>query len=185
MGRVLDEITPPIEAFVRDQHVFFVATAPSGDDGHVNLSPKGLDTFRVLGPREVAYLDLTGSGAETIAHLRENRRITLMFCAFDGQPNIVRFYGTGEAVAVDDPRAAALLDHFPEHPGARTVVRVDVHRISTSCGYAVPNLSYVGDRSRLTEWAERKGADGLVEYRAEKNAVSIDELPALGPSGTP
>ena len=179
MGRVLDEITPPIADFVAAQRIFFVATAPAGDDGRVNLSPKGLDTFSIVGPREVAYLDLTGSGAETIAHLRENGRITIMFCAFEGPPNIVRLYGRGEALAVGDPSATALVERFPALPGARTVVRVDVDRVSTSCGYAVPNLTYVGDRSELTEWAERKGADGLVEYRGEKNAVSIDGLPAL------
>lgn len=178
MGRVVDGITPHIADFIARQHVFFVATAPTGADGHVNLSPKGLDTFRVLGPREVAYLDLTGSGAETIAHLRENGRITLMFCAFDGKPNIVRLYGRGTAVPVDDA-APELLGGFPPLPGARSVVRVDVERVSTSCGYAVPLLSYAGARDQLVDWAERKGPDGLTAYRAEKNAESIDGLPAL------
>ncbi|MCJ7439108.1 MAG: pyridoxamine 5'-phosphate oxidase family protein [Acidimicrobiia bacterium] len=179
MGRVLDEITPAIQQLIETQHVFFVATAPSGSGGHVNLSPKGLDTFAVLGPREVAYLDLTGSGAETIAHLHDNGRITLMFCTFEGAPNIVRLYGQGEAIAVGDPRARDLRARFPEHPGARSVIRVDVERVSTSCGYAVPLMTYQDDRSRLTEWAEGKGPDGLVEYRADKNATSIDGLPAL------
>lgn len=178
MGRVLEEVTPELRAFIDKQHLFFVATAPSGDGGHVNLSPKGLDTFAVLGPNEVAYLDLTGSGAETAAHLLDNGRITLMFCAFDGPANIVRLYGKGESVPRDSDRAAALLRHFPEYPGTRGVVRVDVDRVSTSCGYAVPLLSYAGERSTLLEWAERKGADGLDEYRVEKNAASIDGLPA-------
>jgi hypothetical protein len=185
MGRVLDEITPPLAELIAAQSVFFVATAPSGPDGHVNLSPKGLDTFRILGPNEVAYLDLTGSGAETIAHLRENGRITVMFCAFTGPANIVRLYGRGEAIPVDDARAAALLAQFPALPGARAVVRIAVDRVSTSCGYAVPQLEHVADRSTLTEWAERKGADGLVAYRAEKNATSIDGLPALDASPGP
>ena len=179
MGRVLDEITPAIRRLIDAQHLFFVATAPSGPGGHVNVSPKGLDTFAVIGPNEVAYLDLTGSGAETIAHLRDNGRITIMFCTFEGAPNIVRLYGRGEAIAVDDPRARELRTRFPEHPGARSIVRVDVERASTSCGYAVPLMDHQHDRSRLTEWAEGKGPDGLVEYRAEKNATSIDGLPAL------
>lgn len=178
MGRVLDEITPELRSFIEQQHLFFVATAPSGDGGHVNLSPKGLDTFAVLGPNEVAYLDLTGSGAETASHLLDNGRITLMFCAFDGPPNIVRLYGTGESVPHDSERAGPLLDHFREYPGARGVVRVDVDRVSTSCGFAVPLLSYDGERSQLLDWATRKGPDGLDEYRAEKNAASIDGLPA-------
>jgi hypothetical protein len=179
MARAFDEITPPIQQLIEAQHVFFVATAPSVADGHVNVSPKGLDTFAVLGPNEVAYLDLTGSGAETIAHLRDNGRITLMFCTFDGAPNIVRLYGRGEAIRVDEPRAADLAARFPQHVGARSVVRVDVERVSTSCGYAVPLMTYEADRTRLTEWAEGKGPEGLRGYRAEKNATSIDGLPAL------
>jgi hypothetical protein len=179
MGRVLDEITPAIRRLIDAQHVFFVATAPSGPGGHVNVSPKGLDTFAVLGPNEVAYLDLTGSGAETIAHLRDNGRITFMFCTFEGAPTIVRVYGHGEAIPVDDPRARELRTRFPEHPGARAIVRVDVERVSTSCGYAVPLMGYQDDRSRLDAWTEGKGPAGLVEYRAEKNATSIDGLPAL------
>jgi hypothetical protein len=178
MGRVLDGITPELQTFIEAQHMFFVATAPSGDGGHVNLSPKGLDTFAVLGPNEVAYLDLTGSGAETTAHLLENRRITVMFCAFAGAPNIVRLYGRGEPVPSDSDRAAPLLARFPDYPGARGVVRVDVDRVSTSCGFAVPLLAYEGERSQLVDWATRKGPEGLDDYRAEKNARSIDGLPA-------
>ena len=179
MGRVFDEITVPVQTLITNQPVFFVATAPSDPDGRVNLSPKGLDTFAVLGSRQVAYLDLTGSGAETIAHLRDNGRITIMFCTFEGQPNIVRLYGRAEAIPIDDPRARDLLARFPEHPGARSVVCVDVESVSTSCGYAVPLMAYQDDRSRLTEWADGKGPDGLAAYRAEKNATSIDGLPAF------
>lgn len=185
MGRVYAEIPAPVRELIEAQHLFFVATAPTGADGHVNLSPKGLDSFTVLGPHEVAYLDLTGSGAETIAHLRDNGRITLMFCTFDGAPNIIRLYGRGEAIPVDDPRAGALLERFPSHPGARSVIRVDVDRVSTSCGYAVPLMTYEEDRSRLLEWADGKGREGLREYQAEKNATSIDGLPALTPRGAP
>ena len=178
MGRVLDAITDELAAFIAAQRVFFVATAPT-DGGHVNLSPKGLDTFTVIDPNTVAYLDLTGSGVETIAHLRENGRITIMFCAFDGKPNIVRLYGHGEALSTGEPEADALLPRFGEYPGARSVIRVQVDRVSTSCGYGVPLLSYEGEREQLTTWADRRGPEGLVEYRGEKNAVSIDGLPGL------
>lgn len=178
MGRVYDEITPQIAELVAAQHLFFVATAPSGTDGHVNLSPKGLDTFAVLSPNEVAYLDLTGSGAETMAHLLDNGRITLMFCTFEGPPMIVRIYGTGEVIPVDAPGAEPLLAHFPANPGSRAVIRIGVERVSASCGYAVPEMTFVRDRSRLDEWAESQGPDGLAEYRDEKNAESIDGLPA-------
>jgi len=178
MGRAVEAISDELAAFIARQHVFFVATAPS-DGGHVNLSPKGLDTFAVIDSNTVAYLDLTGSGVETIAHLRENGRITIMFCAFDGKPSIVRLYGRGDVLAVGDPDVAAVLPMFGEHPGARAVIMVAIDRVSTSCGYAVPLLKYEGERDQLTTWAERRGPGGLVEYREEKNAVSIDGLPGL------
>ncbi|HEX6310687.1 MAG TPA: pyridoxamine 5'-phosphate oxidase family protein [Acidimicrobiia bacterium] len=177
MGRVLDAISDELAAFLEAQPVFFVATAPA--DGHVNVSPKGLDSFRVLGPRTVAYLDLTGSGVETIAHLRDNGRITLMFCAFEGTPNIVRLYGAGEVLPTGGREADALLGRFRALPGARSVIRVSLDRISTSCGYGVPLMTYAGERSRLVEWAGARGADGLVAYRSERNALSIDGLPGL------
>jgi Pyridoxamine 5'-phosphate oxidase len=178
MGRVFDAITDELAAFIAAQRVFFVATAPT-DGGHVNLSPKGLDTFAVLDPKTVAYLDLTGSGIETVAHLRENGRITIMFCGFDGKPNIVRLYGQGEVLPTGEPETDALLPRFGSYPGARSVIRVGVDRVSTSCGYGVPLLHYEGERDQLTTWADRRGPDGLVEYRGEKNAVSIDGLPGL------
>ena len=178
MGRVLDEITPEIAAFVAAQRVFFVATAPSGG-GHINCSPKGLDTFAVIDPHTVAYLDLTGSGIETTAHLRDNGRITIMFCSFEDTPNIVRLYGRGEVLDLASPAAADLLARWPAYPGARGVVRVEVTRVSTSCGYAVPRLRYEGERSRLLEWAEHKGPDGVRAYWAEQNTESIDGLPGL------
>jgi len=181
MGRVLEAITDELAEFIAAQRVFFVATAPT-DGGHVNVSPKGLDTFAVLDPNTVAYLDLTGSGVETVAHLRENGRITIMFCAFDGKPNIVRLYGRGEVLPIGEPSADALLPRFGAYPGARSVIRVQVDRVSTSCGYGVPLLSYEGERDQLLQFAERRGPDGLVEYREEKNAVSIDGLPGLGVS---
>lgn len=174
-----DGIDGRLRAFIEAQHLFFVATAPLAAEGHVNVSPKGLDTFRVLGEREVAYLDLTGSGSETVAHLRENGRVTIMFCAFDGPPNIVRLHGSGRYVALGDAEFDSYRGLFADHPGARGVVVVDVHRVSDSCGYAVPLMSHDGDRDLLTRWSENRGEDGLTAYRATKNAASIDGLPAL------
>jgi hypothetical protein len=183
MARVYDEISAEIAEFIAAQHMFFVATAPSGDGGHVNLSPKGLDTFTVLDSNTVAYLDLTGSGVETIAHLRDNGRITIMFCAFDGKPLIVRLYGRGEVLPIGEPEGDALLRHFGSYPGARSVIRVRLDRVSTSCGYGVPLLQFEGERDQLHKFAERRGPDGLVEYRAENNAASIDGLPGSGAGG--
>jgi predicted pyridoxine 5'-phosphate oxidase superfamily flavin-nucleotide-binding protein len=177
MGRVHDAISDELAAFLEAQPVFFVATAPV--DGHVNLSPKGLDTFTVIDSHTVAYLDLTGSGVETIAHLRENGRITLMFCAFEGAPNIVRLYGRGDVLPVGEPEGDVLVDRFPPIVGARSVIRVTVERVSTSCGYGVPLMRHEGARSRLVEWAEARGPEGLASYRSERNAVSIDGLPGL------
>jgi hypothetical protein len=179
MAETYDAITPALAEWVRAQHVFFVATAPLAADGHVNCSPKGLDTLRILGPHEVAYLDLTGSGAETIAHLRENGRIVLMFCALDGPPKIVRFHGTGTCLMPGSAEWAALRDHFPPHVGERAIVHVRVGRVSDSCGYAVPRYTFVGERETLTRWAERKGAEGIAAYHGERNARSIDGLPSL------
>jgi hypothetical protein len=168
-----------LREFIERQHVFFVATAPLAAEGHVNLSPKGLDTLRVLDEHTVAYVDLTGSGSETVAHIRENGRITLMFCAFDGPPNIVRLHGRGRYVTPADDEFASWSSRFDEHLGTRGVVVVDVERVSDSCGYAVPLMTYDGDRDLLTSWSQNRGPEGLSRYRAEKNATSIDGLPAL------
>lgn len=180
MGRVLDALDDQLIGWIERQHVFFVATAPS-EGGRVNLSPKGLDSLRVLDERTVAYLDLTGSGAETIAHLRDNGRITLMLCAFEGPPQILRLYGRGSVVALGDPDFEDASAPFPDLVGARAVITVAVDRVQTSCGYAVPKMAFVEDRHRLEQWAENRGDDGLVAYRAEKNATSIDGLPGLDP----
>ncbi|MDQ1403576.1 MAG: hypothetical protein QOG03_1892 [Actinomycetota bacterium] len=182
MAHTFDVIDDPLAEWIGRQHVFFVATAPS-DGGHVNCSPKGLDTFAVLDPTTVAYLDLTGSGVETISHLRENGRICVMFCSFEGAPRIVRLQGTGEVLEPDHPDFAAVADRFPTYPGGRAVIRVTCERIADSCGYAVPIMSFEHDRDTLPKWAEKRGADGLVAYRAEKNAESIDGLPGLIPAG--
>ena len=173
---------PSLEPFVDwigEQHVFFVATAPSGDEGHVNLSPKGLEGLQVLGPTSIAYLDLTGSGAETIAHLRENGRICIVLCAFTGKPQILRLQGTGAVHLPGDERFAELRPRFGDQPGIRSIISVELDRIATSCGYAVPLMSFEGDRRALTAWAEKKG-DDLPAYWRQKNATSIDGLPALG-----
>jgi hypothetical protein len=177
MGRQYEEISPELAEWIRRQHLFFVATAPLAADGHVNLSPKGHDTLRVLDWHTVAYLDLTGSGIETAAHIRENGRITLMWCAFDGPPRIVRVSGRGELAALDDPRAVDA--GFPEMRGARGVVIVHADRVADSCGYAVPKFRFEGERERLIEWADKKSDAELVEYRATKNAASIDGLPGI------
>jgi hypothetical protein len=150
----------------------------------VNVSPKGLDTFRVLDEHTVAYLDLTGSGSETIAHLRDDGRIALMWCAFSANPRIVRFHGTGEALPAGSDAYAGLVDRFPDLPGARAIIRVEVERVSDSCGYAVPLMELVGPRDRLERWADARGPEGLADYRTRWNARSIDGLPALdGPVG--
>ena len=179
MGRIHDELTPDLIDWIGRQHLFFVATAPSGPEGHVNLSPKGHDTFRVLGPTTVAYLDLTGSGVETIAHLRDNGRLTFMFCAFEGKPRILRLFGHGEAVLPDDARFADLASGFPELPGTRAVIRCELDRIGDSCGYSIPFLEYQGERETLLDWAERRGPDGIAEYHDAKNRTSIDGLAGL------
>lgn len=182
MGKVFAELDDGLRAFIAAQRVFFVATAPLSADGHVNLSPKGLDTFRILGPTTVAYFDLTGSGVETIVHLRENGRLTVMFCAFDGRPRIVRLYGHGRAVLPGDADWADVSAGFPELPGVRSVIVLEVERIADSCGYAVPRYEFAGDRPQLIDWCEKKGEDGLRKYKAQKNATSLDGLPGL-PAG--
>jgi hypothetical protein len=179
--KVHESITPRLRAFIERQPMFFVATAPLAAEGHVNVSPKGLDgTFVVLDERTVAYLDLTGSGAETAAHLRENGRVTVMFCAFQGPPNIVRLHGHGHYLPLGDSEFDSLRARFADHPGARGIVLVDVERVSDSCGYAVPLMTQEGDRDLLTSWSVNRGEDGLRTYREKNNAVSIDGLPSLG-----
>ncbi|HEX2052464.1 MAG TPA: pyridoxamine 5'-phosphate oxidase family protein [Actinomycetota bacterium] len=179
MSKVFDKLDERLQEFIRNQHMFFVATAPLDPDGFVNVSPKGLDTLRFLPNGNVAYLDLTGSGVETIAHLRENGRIVVMFCAFEGKPRIVRLHGKGSVWEPGDVRYGELEGLFPDYPGARAVIEVKVQRISDSCGFAVPFYDYVGERAQLQSWSEAKGEDGLCRYREEKNRLSIDGLPGL------
>jgi hypothetical protein len=176
MSQVFDSIDASIERWIAAQHVFFVATAPLAADGIVNCSPKGLDSLRVTGPRELVYVDFTGSGVETIAHLRENGRIVIMMCAFEGPPRIMRFQGTGEVLIPGTPEFHALIGRFPSHPGVRALVRVHVARIADSCGYAVPEMQFVREREALPMWALKRGEDGVRAYQLERNAASLDGL---------
>ncbi len=208
MGKLYPELDERLRKFIARQSVFFVATAPcltsEGGGGHVNVSPKGYrDTFAVLGPSCVAYLDLTGSGAETIAHLRQNGQITIMFCSFDHTAKILRLYGTGEVILPGHTRWDELAVHFPRTAGGieqragrqdgpdapapggeRSIIVVDLHRIADSCGYAVPVMELKEERDVLDRYNEKKSAEELAAYRADKNAVSIDGLPALTGGGT-
>ena len=176
MAKVVDEISTDLASWIRSQPLFFVASAPSGSGGHVNLSPKGVSGLAILDPHRVAYLDLTGSGVETIAHLRENGRITIMLCAFDGPPRICRLYGRGTVHTLGSDEFERLRTEFPDGPGARAVIVVDVTRITSSCGFAVPRMELVGERDNLNRWAQGKGEAGLAEYRETRNAESIDGL---------
>ncbi len=181
MGRVLEAIDDRLSEWIAQQHLFFVATSPS-EGGHVNISPKGFaGSFAVLGPLEVAYLDYTGSGIETVAHLQENGRIVVMFCAFDGAPKIVRLHGTGRPVLPGDAGFDELCAAFPGDPrrGLRSIVRVAVDRVSDSCGYGVPFMDYVGERDTMPRWVDGKTDEQLDEYRALKNARSIDGLAGI------
>jgi Pyridoxamine 5'-phosphate oxidase len=182
MGKVYDGIDDGLREFILAQAVFFVATAPSGPGGHVNVSPKGMKgCLAVLGEHRVAYLDYTGSGAETIAHLRDNGRVTVMVCAFEGPPKVVRLHGQGTVVTPRDEGWDAMRRAFTttEEHGLRSIIDVAVTRVSDSCGFSVPYLDYVGERDLLTQWAGNKTDAELVAYREKKNTSSIDGLPAL------
>ena len=183
MGSTYPSIDGELAAFLSAQHVFFVATAPLDAEGHVNLSPKGLDSFRVVDPYTVAYLDLTGSGIETVAHLRENGLIVFCFCAFEGPPRIVRLHGRGEVLEPSAPDFAKLRPLFPAFDGVRSIIRVEVQRIADSCGYGVPLMQYEGDRRQLIAWTEKKGPEGVAGYQATRNRRSLDGLPGLKPRG--
>ena len=179
MGDTYEGIDAPLATFLTAQRIFFVATAPLAADGHVNLSPKGLDTFRVLDRHAVAYLDLTGSGIETVAHLRENGRIVFCFCAFEGPPRIVRLHGHGTVLEPTDAQFVTLRPLFPPFDGVRAIVRVELQRIATSCGYAVPLMRFEGNRRQLAAWTAAKGPAGVAGYQAMRNRRSLDDLPGL------
>ncbi len=192
MAKVFDEIDEKLAAWIGRQPMFFVATAPSGDGGHVNVSPKGaMETFRIVDERTVAYLDLVGSGIETIAHLRENGRIVIMFCAFEGPPRILRLHGRGTLMQVGDPEfeeLSAQLD-FPAHAGARSIITITVERIADSCGYGVPLMRREGERPQLAAWIDSRlrkhGPHGVLDYVLEQNVESIDALPGIDPARVP
>ncbi len=175
MADFYDSITDRQREFIEQQHVFFVGTAAR--DGRVNISPKGLDSLRVLGPSRVAWLNLTGSGNETAAHLLDTNRMTLMFCSFDRTPLILRLYGTATEVQPDQAAWSELAEHFPDLPGARQIFDVDVDLIQKSCGYAVPQMTFDDDRDLLTSWAAKRGPAGISAYHQQKNLASIDGFP--------
>ena len=175
MARFYTRLDDNIRRFIGEQKVFFTATAPG--EGRINLSPKGMDTFRCIGERAAAYLDLTGSGNETAAHLAENGRMTIMFCSFSAQPLVLRLYGRGRVVRPGDAEWPALRPLFPDLPGGRQIVVLEVESAQTSCGFAVPVYELKGERTALAEWTLSKGEEGIREYRREKNRVSIDGLP--------
>jgi hypothetical protein len=181
MGKLYSSIEPDHQTFIRHQPLFFVASAPVSSTGHINLSPKGLDTFRIVNANQVMYLDLTGSGNETAAHLVENGRLTLMFCAFDGSPKILRLYCRGRVVTRGSAEWGDLVAQFPAMPGVRQIIVGDVVSVQTSCGFGVPLATTFEQRTQLPRWAESKGEDGLVEYRRTRNAVSLDGLPPPSP----
>lgn len=179
MGKIYPTIDDSVRKFIEAQPLFFVGSAPLDPGGHVNVSPKGLDTLRVLGPLTIAYLDLTGSGIETVSHLKENGRIVLMFCAFQGPPKIYRLHGNGRVIEPEQPEFPDLAAHFPDYEGTRAIIVVEISRISDSCGYGVPLLNYEGERSQLPAWAHKLGPEKLKTYRREKNHQSIDRVPGL------
>jgi hypothetical protein len=181
MGKFFEAIGPSHKSFIESQYIFFVATAPLSANGRVNLSPKGLNCFRVLGENEVGYMDLISSGNETSAHTLENGRITFMFCSFNGKPSILRLYGKGITIL---PGTAEWENHAPNftlYPSTRQLIIAKIDLVQTSCGFGVPLFDFAGDRDIHFEWAERKGKEGLVEYVNNNNMLSLDELPtALG-----
>jgi hypothetical protein len=179
VGKIFDGIDDTLQAWIAQQPMWFVATAPIASEGRINVSPRGHDSFSVLDRHRVAWVDYTGSGVETVAHLRENGRICVMFCSFDSRPRVVRLHGRGTVHLQGEPAYDEVIARHPEHPSTRAVVVVDVDRVSDSCGYGVPQMELVGERDLLRLHAQRKGPDGLVEYRAKNNATSIDGLAGL------
>lgn len=179
MSKTNNSLTPELQSWIRKQKIFFVSTAPLAAEGHINCSPKGLDSLRILDEQTVAYQDFAGSGAETIAHLRENGRMVMMFCAFDGPPLIVRLHGRGRIVLQGDANFEEIAAHFPSKAGVRSYIVLHISRVADSCGYSVPVYTFEKDRDVLDKWVERKGEEGIRDYIQKKNQWSIDGLPAL------
>lgn len=179
MGKTFEKLTPHLKEFIQKQKLFFVSTAPLSAEGLVNVSPKGWDSIRFLDDHTAAYIDLTGSGIETIAHVKENQRITLLFCAFEGPPKLVRLHGKGRIYEKNSTEFQELLPLFPNYPSARAIIKIELIRISDSCGYTVPFYEYKGERDTMNKWLERKGLDSLDAYQEEKNRRSLDGLKGL------
>ena len=179
MGKIYNKIDDKSANWIEQQRMFFVATAPISGEGLVNLSPKGLDSFRILDAHTVAYLDLTGSGIETIAHVKENARITIMFCAFEGPPKILRIHGHGEVIEKSNPRFNSLISKFIKFKSARAIIVIKIKRVANSCGYGIPVYYYQQQRDTLIKWAENKGERGIRAYRKEHNEQSLDKLKGL------
>lgn len=177
MGKFQPNILPAHQSFIEKQHIFFVSTAPLSAEGHINLSPKGLNCFKVISPTRVAYMDLISSGNETSAHTLENGRITFMFCSFEGAPNILRLYGKGTTILPGSDEWEELVPQFEIHPSTRQLIAADIDLVQTSCGFGVPLYQYEGERSIHFDWANNKGEAGLQAYIAENNLVSLDGLP--------
>lgn len=177
MGKFSETIQPAHREFIQKQHLFFVGTAPLNPEGHLNISPKGMDTFRLLSDNKVAYMDFIGSGNETSAHTLENGRITFMFCSFQGPPNILRLYGKGYTVLPGTAEWEQYAPLFPQYPNVRQIIMADIHLVQTSCGYGIPLYDYVGEREIMGVWAAKKGEEGLKNYIEEKNLTSLDGLP--------
>jgi hypothetical protein len=177
MAKFYESINPELQAFIEKQHIFFVASAPLSAEGHVNLSPKGLDAFRVLSPNRVAYIDIISSGNETSAHTLENGRITFMFCSYEGNPLILRLFGRGKAVLPGHPEWASLAALYTVFPSTRQIITADISLVQTACGFGVPEYTYNGERDEHFKWAEKKGPEGLERYKQEHSMVSLDGLP--------
>jgi hypothetical protein len=184
MGKFFDSIAPQHTAFAQKQHIFFVSTAPLSGEGRINVSPKGMDSFRILNDKQVAYMDVIGSGNETSAHTLENGRITFMFCSFDKVPNILRFYGKGFTVLRDSLDWEKYSVHFKIFPSTRQIIVADIDLVQTSCGFGIPFYEYVGERTTHFDWAAKKNDEELLDYQITKNSVSIDGLVSdLGQKG--
>ncbi|MEM7098410.1 MAG: pyridoxamine 5'-phosphate oxidase family protein [Pseudomonadota bacterium] len=179
MGKLYTKLTPELIQFISNQQLFFVGTAPLSGEGHVNISPKGMDSLLVLDSKTIAYLDVTGSGVETIAHIKENSRLVMMFCAFEGKPFILRLHGKGSVIETSDDRFPALLARFPDLPGVRSIIKLDIRRIADSCGWNVPLYSFEGTRDYYQNYAEKLGPEGIREGQLAANMASIDDLPGL------
>lgn len=177
MGKFTKEISEAHQNFIEQQHIYFVASAPLTQEGHVNVSPKGLDSFRVLGKNKVAYLDLISSGNETSAHILENGRITIMFCSFEKNPNILRLYGKGKTILPNDSEWETYAPFFEVYPSSRQIIVAEIDLVQTSCGFGVPMFDFIGHRDIHFEWAEKKGSEKLSEYIDENNLISLDGLP--------